>query len=168
MYRPRNRSRNSWDFEFACEKDAQAAADHWVKNHPWYRLTHLAVVPVSRKIELKRRRPRKDEERLTVHSIQAEIARMSEVILAENETPGRFILASDDLCPDHETRLDQYKNQSAVERGFRLLKDKRFQNLRDVFEKAGENRSTFCGHGSDPSSLLGGGMADSETVEGTK
>ncbi len=71
--------------EFACEKDAQAAADHWAKNHPWYQYAQFTIVPVSRKVKMKRGRPRKDEERLTIFSIQAEIARNSEVILAERE-----------------------------------------------------------------------------------
>ena len=48
--------------EFACEMDAQVVADHWVKNHPWYQYTQFAVVPTSRKVEVKRGRPRTDEE----------------------------------------------------------------------------------------------------------
>jgi len=108
--------------EFACEKDAQAAADHWAKNHSWYRYTQFTIVPISRKIVVKRGRPRKDEERLTLYAVQAEIARNSEVILAEKEKLGRFILASNDISLDPEIMLDYYKNQSAVEKGFRFLK----------------------------------------------
>lgn len=123
--------------DFACEKDARAAADHWAKNHPWYKYLQFTVVPVSRKIEVKRGRPRKDEERLMVFSIQAEIARNSEIILVEKEKLGRFILASNDLSLDPETILDHYKNQSAVERGFRFLKDKSFR-ISEVYLKKPE------------------------------
>ena len=123
--------------EFACEKDARAAADHWAKNHPWYQYTQFSIVPTSRKIESKRGRPRKDEERLTVYILQAEIARNSEVILAEMEKLGRFILASNDLSLNPETMLDYYKNQSAVEKGFRFLKDKSFR-ISEVYLKKPE------------------------------
>lgn len=71
--------------EFACEKDAHAAADHWANNPPCYRYTQFTIVPASRKVEMKRGRPRKDEERLTIFSIQAEITRNSKVILPEKE-----------------------------------------------------------------------------------
>ena len=123
--------------EFACEKDAQAAADHWVKNHPWYQYNQFAIVPVSRKVEVKRGRPRKTEKRLIVYSIQVEITRNYEVILAEKEKLGRFILASNDLSLDPETMLDYYKNQSAVEKGFRFLKDKSFR-ISEVYLKKPE------------------------------
>lgn len=49
--------------EFACENDARAAAEHWAKNHPWHQFTGFTIVPTSRKIEVKRGRPRNDEER---------------------------------------------------------------------------------------------------------
>ncbi len=123
--------------EFACEKDAQAAADHWVKNHPWYQYNHFTIVPVSRKVEVKRGRPRKTDELLIVYSVQAEITRNSEVILAEKEKLGRFILASNDLSLDPETMLDFYKNQSAVEKGFRFLKDKSFR-ISEIYLKKPE------------------------------
>lgn len=86
---------------------------------------------------MKRGRPRKDEEWLTVFSIQAEITRNSEVILAEREKLGRFILALNDLSLDHETMLEYYKNQSAVEKGFRFLKDKIFR-ISEVYLKKPE------------------------------
>jgi Transposase len=123
--------------EFACDKDAQAAADHWLKNHPSYQYSQITIVPISRKIEVKRGRPRNDEERLIVFSIQAEIERNNEVILAEKEKLGRFILASNDLSLDPETMLDYYKNQSAVEKGFRFLKDRSFR-ISEVYLKKPE------------------------------
>ena len=123
--------------EFACEMDALAAADHWVKNHPWYQYSQLNIVPVSRKIEVKRGRPRKDEERLTVYSIQAELVQNPEAILAEKEKLGRFVLASNDLSLSPEMMLDFYKNQSAVEKGFRFLKDKSFR-ISEVYLKKPE------------------------------
>ena len=123
--------------EFACENDARAAAEHWAKNHPWYQFTGFTIVPTSRKIEVKRGRPRNDEERCTVYTVQAEIMRNTEVIHAEKEKLGRFILASNDLSLDPETMLDYYKNQSAVEKGFRFLKDKSFR-ISEVYLKKPE------------------------------
>jgi transposase len=58
--------------EFACENDAPAAAEHWAKNHPWYLFTGFTIAPVSRKVEGNRGRPRNDEERLIVYTIQTE------------------------------------------------------------------------------------------------
>jgi transposase len=123
--------------EFACEMDAQAAADHWAKNHLWHRYTQFSIVPISRKMEVKRGRPRNDEERHTVYTVQAEIAWNTEVILDEMEKLGRFILASNDLSLDPETMLEYYKNQAAVERGFRFLKDKSFR-ISEVYLKKPE------------------------------
>jgi len=88
-------------------------------------------------MEVKRGRPRKDEERFTLYAIQAEIARNSEVISAEKEKLGRFILASNDISLNPETMLEYYKNQSAVEKGFRFLKDKSFR-ISEVYLKKPE------------------------------
>lgn len=137
--------------EFACEMDAQAAADHWVKNHPWYQYTQFSVVQTSRKVEVKRGRPRTNEERRTVYTVQAEIARNTEVILAEKERLGRFILASNDLSLDPETILEYYKNQAAVERGFRFLKDKSFR-ISEVYLKKPERIEHFRWSWFSPSS----------------
>ncbi len=88
--------------EFACENDARAAAEHWAKNHPWYQFMGFTIVPTSRKIEVKRGRPRNDEERCIIYTIQAEIIRNTEVIYAVKEKLGRFILASNELSVDPE------------------------------------------------------------------
>lgn len=50
---------------------------------------------------------------------------------------GRFVLASNDLEIDDETMLQHYKGQQLVERGFRFLKDKRF-NIAQVYLKKEE------------------------------
>ena len=75
---------------------------------------------------MKRGIPSKTEERLIVYSIQAEITRYYKAILASNE-----------LSLDPETMLDYYKNQSAVEKGFRFLKDKSFR-ISEVYLKKPE------------------------------
>jgi hypothetical protein len=62
--------------------------------------------------------------------------------------------------------LDYYKNEIAVEKGFRFLKDKSYRIPRHI-EKAGENLGTFPSNGPHPP-LLGGGMVYSEAVEGTE
>ena len=66
-----------------------------------------------------------------------EESRIIERILAEMEKLGRFILASNDLSLDPETMLEYYKNQAAVERGFRFLKDKSFR-ISEVYLKKPE------------------------------
>jgi len=51
------------------------------------------------------------------------------------------ILASNDLSLNPGTMLDNYKNQNAVEKGFRFLKDKIFRSsevyLKKTFGKTG-------------------------------
>jgi transposase len=53
--------------EFACENDAQEAADHWVKNHPWYQYNQFTIITASRKVEVKRGRPGKTDEPLIIY-----------------------------------------------------------------------------------------------------
>ena len=123
--------------EFACEKDALAAADRWSKKHPWYQYSTLTAITISRKIDVKRGRPKNDEARLTVYFLQGEVVRNEEVIHAEKDKLGRFVLASNDLSLDPETMLEYYKNQSAVEKGFRFIKDKSFR-ISEVYLKKPE------------------------------
>ena len=85
----------------------------------------------------KRGRQKIDEPLLTVYQIRADIVRNEEVILAERGRLGRFILASNDLSLDAETMLTYYKNQGAVERGFRFLKDRSFR-ISEVYLKKPE------------------------------
>lgn len=123
--------------EFACETDAQKAIDHWVKNHPWYQISQYVVTSRSRRMNGKRGRPKSDEPMMTVYQIRADIVRNEAVIKVERERLGRFILASNDLSLDAETILAYYKNQGAVERGFRFLKDRSFR-ISEVYLKKPE------------------------------
>jgi transposase len=118
--------------EFACEKDAQAAADHWAENHPWYLFQKLILVPLSGKVTGKRGRPKNDQERCTVFKIQAEIERKVEAINAEKGKLGRFILASNDYVLASDLILEYYKNQGAIEKLFRFLKDRSYGYLKCI------------------------------------
>jgi len=57
-----------------------------------------------------------------------------EEVRREKERLGRFILATNDCEIDPDTLLDWYKEQGAVERGFRFLKDNSF-HISEIFLK---------------------------------
>lgn len=113
--------------EFKCEPDARAAANKWVKNHPRYRFTHLAILPVHHKEKKSRGRPKSGETLSVVYVIVAEIEQDPDFIQQERQRLGRFVLATNDLDLSPDLLLDYYKGQGAVERGFRFLKDKSFR-----------------------------------------
>lgn len=113
--------------EFACEPDARAAAERWVKSHPRYLLEHCDVIPVRRRPEGKRGRPKAGEILKVSYTLSASIVLNHEYINQEREKLGRFILASNDTELSPDEMLNNYKGQGAVERGFRFLKDKSFR-----------------------------------------
>lgn len=113
--------------EFACEDDARAALERWMKENPYCLLENVEISTVSTRENGKRGRPKKDEKLIVRYVINAEAVRNEEITLNEKEHQGRFIIASNDLNLDAEKMLDYYKNQSKVEKGFRFIKDKSFR-----------------------------------------
>jgi len=122
---------------FACEPDARKEGEIWLQNNKNYKFKKLEFRFQSKRINGKRGRSSKNEELESFWIIDAEIELDSEVIDKERAKLGRFVLASNDLDIDEETMLQNYKGQQSVERGFRFLKDKRF-NVAQVYLKKAE------------------------------
>jgi len=122
---------------FACEPDARKEAEIWLQNNKNYKFKKLEFRIQSKRINGKRGRPSKNEELESFCIIDAEIELDEDVIDKERAKLGRFVLASNDLEIDEETMLQNYKGQQSVERGFRFLKDKRF-NVAQVYLKKEE------------------------------
>jgi transposase len=120
--------------KFACEKDARAALERWKKDNPYCLLKDVEISTITTRENGQKGRPRKDEKLIVHYVANAKAIRNEEVTLDEKEYQGRFIIASNDLNLDAEKMLENYKNQSKVERGFRFIKDKSFR-VSDVYLK---------------------------------
>ena len=120
--------------DFVCEPDARAAAEKWLKNHPRYRFKEISVVPINHKSRKGRGRPKVDEPITVSYNLEAKIEYEPEFIRQETQKLGRFVLATNDLALSPDTLLEYYKEQGAVERGFRFLKDKSFR-VAEIFLK---------------------------------
>ena len=120
--------------KFACEMDARAALERWKKENPYCLLEDTEISTISTKENGKKGRPRKDEKIIVHYVVNAKAVRNEAISLNEKEYQGRFIIASNDLNLDAEEMLENYKNQSKVERGFRFIKDKNFR-VSDVYLK---------------------------------
>jgi transposase len=122
---------------FACEPDARKEAEIWLQSHKNYKFKKLEFRVQSKRTNNKIGRPSKNEKLDSFWIIDGDIELNAEVIDKERAKLGRFILASNDLKIDDETMLQHYKGQQSVERGFRFLKDKRF-NIAQVYLKKEE------------------------------
>ncbi len=123
--------------EFACEADARKDAELWLAEHSFHRFEDLSIKLVTKRNGKLRGRPKKGEELLEVHFVEAEIGINAEKVAEAKYKLGRFILATNDLNLDPNTILSYYKGQQAVERGFRFLKDKSFR-VAEVYLKKEE------------------------------
>jgi transposase len=113
--------------KFACEEDARAAIERWKKENHYCLLENTEISTISTRENGKRGRPRKDEKLIVHYVVDAKAVRNEEITFDEKEYQGRFIIASNDLNLDAEEMLENYKNQSKVEGGFRFIKDKSFR-----------------------------------------
>jgi transposase len=120
--------------EFACEPDARAAAEKWIQTHSRYRFRDFEIIPVTRKTEKHRGRPKVGDPVVVSFSISAAIEYDDEAIDQERLTLGRFVLATNDPELSADTLLTYYKGQGSVEGGFRFLKDKSFR-VAEIFLK---------------------------------
>lgn len=122
--------------DFDCEYDAHAQLQRWVKNLKYH---HILTVQVkTRHVKPGRGRPRLNEPLDHKYRIQGELGEDAERIDRALMTKGRFIVATNEL--DHnklttKEMLCNYKEQQAVERGFRFLKDPFFMTS-SVFLKS--------------------------------
>lgn len=121
-------------FEFACEPDARAAAEKWIKTYSRYRFRDFEIIPVTRKTEKLRGRPKIGDPVVISFSISATIEYDDEAIDQERLKLGRFVLATNDPELSADTLLTYYKGQGSVEGLFRFLKDKSFR-VAEIFLK---------------------------------
>jgi len=113
--------------EFACEPDANNAAEKWLKEHPKFQFSEFEILMIQRKIEKKRGRPKAGEPLVQKYTISTDIEYNETVIEQERQKLGRFVLATNDTEMSADELLMNYKAQGNVERGFRFLKDKSFR-----------------------------------------
>lgn len=113
---------------FQCQADAEAAAVQLAQELPWHR-PQAQVMP--RKKYAKPGRPAKDAvAQIVGWQVTGQLTVKEEVVEERRQRLGRFIIATNVLDEEtlpHTQLLNVYKQQgSAVERGFRFLKDPLF------------------------------------------
>lgn len=81
-----------------------------------------------------RGRPKTEEHLEIAFKLLVGVEFNDDTIANERRKLGRFVLATNDLELSPDTLLMYYKGQSAVERGFRFLKDKSFR-VAEIFLK---------------------------------
>jgi transposase len=126
--------RKLYSIEFACEPDARAAAEKWIKTHSRYRFRDFEIIPVTQKTEKLRGRPKIGDPVVISFSISTTIEYDDEAIDQERLRLGRFVLATNDPKLSADTLLTYYKGQGSVEGLFRFLKDKSFR-VAEIFLK---------------------------------
>jgi transposase len=91
-------------------------------------------MPVRRKLGKGRGRPKTDDPLEISYHLSASVVFNDDAVADERRKLGRFVLATNDLQLSPDTLLMYHKGQSAVERGFRFLKDKSFR-VAEIFLK---------------------------------
>ncbi len=129
--------------KFVCVPDAEIDAKIWASAHPHHRLKNLQILPLAKKVEKRRGRPKKDEPLNLRFKIEAEIEIDEDSLSEERKKLGRFVLASNQTDLQPESMLNYYKGQQTVERGFRFLKDKSF-HVSEVYLKKEERIESLC------------------------
>ena len=112
--------------EFFCEADARSALSRYFEDHPLVWGDPL-IEERRRKKRSGKGRPVSGEEMETWYSVQGDLALRPDAVEKLRHKLGRFILATTDTTLSPEQILDRYKEQGAVERGFRFLKDPSFR-----------------------------------------
>lgn len=124
--------------DFDCECDAREQLKRWGQNLKYHHIQRVEIT--ARHVKQGRGRPRLNEPLDQKYRIQGELQEDEESIEQALITKGRFIVATNEL--DHnklsvQEMLFNYKEQQAVERGFRFLKDPFFMTS-SVFLKSQE------------------------------
>lgn len=130
--------------EFDCEKDAENHLKSWAKGLKYHCVANMEIS--SRHVKKGRGRPRLNEILENKYQIIASIVEDPELVKESLSTKGRFIIASNELDREKlsvQEMLSNYKEQQAVERGFRFLKDPFFMTS-SVFLK-NQNRIVALG-----------------------
>ena len=114
--------------EFACEVDAENAAQEFAQTLKYHRLCSLEIIQKAHYSSVGR--PRKDGQATKYsYHIQGSLELNQEVVKALKHRAGRFILATNLLKTEEwnpEQILSSYKQQQSCERGFRFIKDPLF------------------------------------------
>ena len=109
---------------FQCKHDAEKAMKPLLKSLKYHRIDYQ-VVSVERYAGKGRPKPGAEKE-VIGYQIQATLSSCLEKIQQEQQTLGRFILATNQLDTtilDNPAVLQQYKEQSTVESGFKFIKN---------------------------------------------
>jgi len=118
--------------EFACEADALAEAERWIRTYPLYEFESVSVVTRWQQAPGRRGRPEKDGVPGAVYLLAASVRPDEAARVAERAALGRFVLATNDLDLAAEDLLARYGNRGVVEHGFRFLNDSSF-TISDLF-----------------------------------
>lgn len=113
---------------FNCESDARAAMEHFSKKLKYHKIKNMEIIEKLTKNG--RGRPKKDDPKHYVYTIQAEFEQNDDIISKERNKKGKFVIATNELNHEslsNEELLFNYKNgQQSVERGFKFLKNPSF------------------------------------------
>lgn len=113
--------------QFACEKDAELAAQWMNSKLPLHQLVDIKIVEILQ--HKGRGRPRKNAVMEKHYQLCATLAPKQTAIDVEVQRAGRFLLATNVLDASKlsdDDVLIEYKAQQSTERGFRFLKDPLF------------------------------------------
>jgi len=113
---------------FQCKHDAEKAMKPLLKSLKYHRIDYQ-IVSVERYAGKGRPKPGAEKE-VVGYQIQASLSSCLEKIKQEQQTLGRFILATNQLDTtilDNPAVLQQYKEQSSVESGFKFIKNNAFE-----------------------------------------
>ncbi len=124
--------------DFDCECDAREELKRWEQKLKYHQILNVQII--VKQIKQGRGRPRLNEPLEQKYRIQGELQEDAERLEQALKAKGRFIVATNELDPDKlsvKEMLLNYKEQQAVERGFRFLKDPFFMTS-SVFLKSQE------------------------------
>ncbi|KTD45046.1 IS1634 family transposase [Legionella parisiensis] len=113
---------------FQCNNDAEKAMKPLLKSLKYHRIDYQ-IVSVERYASKGRPKPGTEKE-VVGYQIQATLSSCLEKIQQEQQTLGRFILATNQLDTkilNNIAVLQQYKEQSSVESGFKFIKNNAFE-----------------------------------------
>lgn len=128
---------------FACETDAVKAAKAFEKALK-YHTVEWTIHPVMRH-QSKGRPSKKSTPKVQGYQVMGKLSRDEQRIELVRRQKGRFILATNQLDPEilpDTAILNEYKEQSKTEKGFRFLKDDTFE-VSSIFLKKPERISAL-------------------------
>jgi transposase len=110
--------------KFLCEKDAKGAIERLSKKLPYHNISQITIQKKNH--TEKRGRPSKQAAVSHTYQVDGELLLDEEARVKQEKQMGKFIIATNERNKEALTKeelLNRYKDQQAVERGFRFLKD---------------------------------------------